>query len=197
MFISGCSYCLLSELQSFKSFFAIGCLAEQDPVGASLVRKVSFLQASVLVQLCVANCFQCATICPTKKDPMISYVLCVLYLLLKYSLCRRTCRSGAGQGNFQLYLYGSGSFDNDVKLMIREPGKAKNFLPCPRIRTPMFRVYCIYWLNIFYTDADGDPELGKEISNLACLTQYTCCAFDNDVKFVFLSFVSYNICFFL
>jgi hypothetical protein len=72
-------------------------------------------------------------------------------------------------------------------------GQAKNFLSRPRICIPMFCVYGIYWLNILSTDAYGDPGLGKEISNFACLTRYTCCAFN---KFVYLSFVSYSICFF-
>jgi hypothetical protein len=61
----------------------------------------------------------------------------------------------------------------------------------------MFCVYRINWLNILSTDPYGDPELGKEISNFVCLTRYTCCAFHNDVKFVSLSFVSYNIRFLL
>jgi hypothetical protein len=61
----------------------------------------------------------------------------------------------------------------------------------------MFRVYRVYWLTILPTDAYGDPELGQAISNFVCLTRYTCCAFENDVKFVYSSFASYNFFFFV
>jgi hypothetical protein len=74
-----------------------------------------------------------------------------------------------------------------------QPGKAKISISRLRICIPRFRVYRIYWLNILSTDAYGDLELGKEILNFVCLTRHTCCAFHNDVKFVYLSFVSYNV----
>jgi hypothetical protein len=37
--------------------------------------------------------------------------------LLKYSLCGCICGTGAGQGDSHFYLYGSVSFDIDVKLV--------------------------------------------------------------------------------
>jgi hypothetical protein len=61
----------------------------------------------------------------------------------------------------------------------------------------MLRVYRIYWLNILSTDAYGDPELGQAISKFVCLTRYTCCAFEHDVKFVYLSFASCDSLFFV
>jgi hypothetical protein len=185
MFISGCSYCLHSELQSFKSFFAIGCLAEQDPmILLALVwwEKFRFYRLSVLVPLCVANCFQCTSGCPPPPPRGIWWfrMFCVCFTFCS-SILSADAHVDPEPGK---EIFNPTSMDPVYLIMMLswcicdswamafvfwtrdsiQPGKAKNFLSRPWICIPMFRVYRIYWLNSLSTDAYGDPELGKEIS---------------------------------